>query len=55
MEGGKGSGRNEVGMAGVDFVCGGSDVTLDRIWRSIRQINSDLINGLSKCGAREDS
>ena len=38
MEGGKGSGGNEVGIAGVDFVCGGLDVTLDRIWSSIRQI-----------------
>ena len=30
-------------------------MTLDRIWRSIRQINSALIDGLSNCGAREDS
>ena len=55
MEGGKGSGGNEVGRAGVDFVCGGLDVTLDRIWSSIRQINSALIDGLSNCGAGEDS
>ena len=46
---------NEAGIAGVDFVCGGLDVKLDRIWRSIRQINSALMDGLSNCGAGEDS